>query len=171
MTEAVSGAGVQRVADDLVAHLAGAGRSVATAESLTGGLLGATITDVPGSSRVFRGGVVAYASDVKQSLLGVPADLVAAHGVVSGECAEAMARAVRDLLSATYGVATTGVAGPDPQEGHPAGTVWIAVAADGWAQARRLALTGSRAEVREQTCAAAIALVSDVLRREVPGLG
>jgi len=167
MTEDASGAGAR----GLVELLTAAGRSVATAESLTGGLLGAAITDVPGSSRVYRGGVVAYPSDVKQSLLGVPSDLVAAHGVVSGECAEAMARGVRDLLAASYGVATTGVAGPDPQEGHPAGTVWIAVAGSGTTEARLLELGGGRAEVRRATCGAAIDLLTDILHREVPGLG
>ena len=167
MTEDVPGAG----AGSLVASLAALDRSLATAESLTGGLLGAAITDVPGSSRVYRGGVVAYATEVKESVLGVPSDVVSAHGVVSRACAEAMARGVRDLLGASYGVATTGVAGPDRQEGHPAGTVWIAVAGPGVADARLLTLSGGRTEVRAATCAAAIRLIQDILRREVPGLG
>jgi nicotinamide-nucleotide amidase len=156
---------------ELVSALAAADRTVATAESLTGGLLGGAITDVPGASRVYRGGVVAYATAVKQSVLGVSEDLVAAHGVVSGECAGAMARGVRDLLTASYGVATTGVAGPDPQEGHAAGTVWIAVAGPGTTATRLLALSGDRAAVRAQTCAAAVDLLSDVLQREVLTLG
>ena len=167
MTEDMPGAG----AGSLVASLGALGRSVATAESLTGGLLGAAITDVPGSSRVYRGGVVAYATVVKESLLGVPGDVIARHGVVSRECAEAMARGVRDLLGASYGVATTGVAGPGPQDGLPAGTVWIAVVGPGVADARLLTLSGGRAEVRTATCAAAIRLNQDILRREVPGLG
>jgi nicotinamide-nucleotide amidase len=167
MTKDPAGAG----ADSLVEALAAHGRSIATAESLTGGLLGAGITDVPGASRVYRGGVVAYATEVKQSVLGVPADLVATHGVVSAPCAEAMARGARDLLGASYGVATTGVAGPDPQDGHRVGTVWIAVAGPVDVESRLLALPGGRAEVRARTCAAAIALVEEILRREVPGLG
>ena len=180
MTQDGSGAGAGEqgtepaTAHALVARLTAAGATVATAESLTGGLLGAALTDVPGSSRVYLGGVVAYATEVKQSLLGVPADLVAAHGVVSRECAEAMARGVRELLSATYGVATTGVAGPGPQDGLPAGTVWIAVSGpDGGSRgvARRLELGGDRAAVRVQTCAAAIELVEGVLLREATGLG
>ena len=158
-------------AGELVHRLATAGLTVATAESLTGGLLGATLTDVPGASRVFLGGVVAYATAVKQELLGVPEDLLAAHGAVSAECAGAMASGVRDLLGASYGVSTTGVAGPDPQEGHPAGTVWIAVAGAGTPATRLLHLTGDRARVRRHTCSAAISLIDDVLRREVPRLG
>lgn len=157
--------------DGLLERLAGAARTVATAESLTGGLLGARITDVPGSSRVYRGGVVAYASDVKQSVLGVPDEVVAEHGVVSEPCARAMAEGVRDLLQASYGVATTGVAGPDEQEGHPAGTVWIAVAGPRGTHARLLALPGGRRQVREATCDGAVALLADGLRREEPGLG
>jgi PncC family amidohydrolase len=158
-------------ATDLVARLVSAGLTVATAESLTGGMLGALITGVPGSSVAYRGGVVAYATEVKQQLLGVPADLVATHGVVSRECAEAMATGVRGLLGASYGVATTGVAGPGPQDGHGAGTVWVAVAGEEGVDARLLALPGSRDDVRRGTCAAVIELLEDVLPREVPGLG
>ncbi|MDO9354446.1 MAG: nicotinamide-nucleotide amidohydrolase family protein, partial [Solirubrobacteraceae bacterium] len=97
--------------------------TLATAESLTGGRVAASLTAVPGASEVFRGGVVAYASDVKVDVLGVPADVVATVGVVSAACAEAMARGVRSLTGASYAVATTGVAGPGEQEGKPPGTV------------------------------------------------
>ena len=157
--------------EDLLERCATTHRTLATAESLTGGMLGARITDVPGSSRAYRGGVVSYATDVKVAVLGVPEGLVAEHGVVSEACARAMAQGVRGLLEASYGVATTGVAGPDEQEGHPAGTVWIAVAGPGGTQARRLALAGDRRAVREATCAEAISLLADVLQREEPGLG
>jgi PncC family amidohydrolase len=157
--------------EDLLERCAATHRTLATAESLTGGMLGARITDVSGSSRAYRGGVVSYATDVKVSLLGVPEGLVAEHGVVSEACARAMAEGVRGLLEASYGVATTGVAGPDEQEGHPAGTVWIAVAGPGGTHARRLALAGDRREVREGTCTEAVALLADVLEREEPGLG
>ena len=98
--------------------LAGRGETLATAESLTGGQLSARLTDVPGASRCFVGGVVSYATRVKVSLLGVPAEVVEEYGVVSEECAAAMAHGVRDRLAATYGLATTGVAGPDSQEGQ-----------------------------------------------------
>ncbi|MGH3376767.1 MAG: CinA family nicotinamide mononucleotide deamidase-related protein [Actinoallomurus sp.] len=115
---------------DTVVHrlLAERGATVAVAESLTGGLLGAELTAMPGSSATFAGGVVAYATPLKHSLLGVPADLLAEHGAVHPDVAAAMARGVRERLGATYGLAVTGVAGPEPQDGHPVGTVHIAVA-------------------------------------------
>lgn len=161
---------------ELLDRLAEARLSVATAESLTGGLLASRITDVPGASRVFRGGVVAYASEIKVSVLGVPAEVVERHGVVSEECASAMAAGVRDLLEASFGISTTGVAGPDLQEGHPPGTVWIAVAGPDGVSARRLDLGGSREEIRAATCLEAVSLLASnvrrggILRREEPGL-
>ncbi|RYC10769.1 CinA family protein [Nocardioides zhouii] len=155
-----------RVLDALVAR----GETVATAESLTGGLLSSLLTDVPGASRSFVGGVVSYATRVKVSVLDVPPDLVERHGVVSEECAVAMARGVRGRLDATWGVATTGVAGPDMQDGQPVGTVWVAVAEPDHVAARLLALTGDRRAIREATCEAALSLLQDLLREE-PGLG
>jgi nicotinamide-nucleotide amidase len=121
------------VALDRVVHrlLAERGATVAVAESLTGGLLGAELTGMPGSSATFLGGVVAYATHLKHSLLGVPAELLAAHGAVHPEVATAMAAGVRERLGATYGLAVTGVAGPDPQDGQPVGTVHVAVADTG----------------------------------------
>lgn len=158
--------------------LAERGESLATAESLTGGLLSATLTDVPGASRSLVGGVVSYATRIKESLLGVPATVVAEHGVVSGECAEAMALGVRARLRTTWGLATTGVAGPDVQEGKPVGEVWIAVAGPSGAAVRRLALSGDRRTIREQSCREVLALLTEVLEgepaipaREEPGLG
>jgi PncC family amidohydrolase len=102
--------------------------TLATAESLTGGNVGAQITSVPGASDYFLGGVIAYAPFIKAKLLSVPEEVIAKHGVVSQETATAMAVGVRDLFGASFGVATTGVAGPDSLEGHPAGTVCLAVA-------------------------------------------
>lgn len=116
------------VAGHLVALLADAGRTVAVAESLTGGGVLDALVAVPGASACLRGGVVAYATDLKASLLGVPADLLAAGGPVQAEVARAMARGVRDRLGADYGLATTGVAGPDPQDGRPPGEWYVAVA-------------------------------------------
>ena len=109
-------------ADSLVLRLAERGQTVATAESLTGGLLAATITSVPGASAVYVGGVVSYAASVKQDLLDVPAEVVTAHGTVSAECARAMAAGARHRTGADWAMATTGVAGPDPLEGHPVGS-------------------------------------------------
>ncbi len=158
--------------------LAGRGETLATAESLTGGLLSATLTDVPGASRSFVGGVVSYATRVKESLLGVPAEVVAGHGVVSGECAAAMATGVRVALDTTWGLATTGVAGPDSQEGKPVGTVWVAVAGPAGVAVRRLALSGDRRSIREGSCREVLGLLAAVLdddrsipAREEPGLG
>lgn len=107
--------------------LAERGATVAVAESLTGGLLGGELTEMAGSSATFAGGVTAYATPLKH-LLGVPEDLLAAHGPVHADVAAAMARGVRELLGASYGLAVTGVAGPEPQDGHPVGTVHVAVA-------------------------------------------
>jgi nicotinamide-nucleotide amidase len=132
------------------------GLTLATAESLTGGLLGALVTAVPGSSAVYRGGVVAYATDLKHDLLGVDGDLLERVGAVDADVAVAMARGVRERLRADVGVATTGVAGPGPQDGHPAGTVWVALAtpARAWAvdAGVRSASGADRAAVRAATC-------------------
>jgi nicotinamide-nucleotide amidase len=140
----------------LVARLAAAGQTLAVAESLTGGLLCATLVEVPGVSAVLRGGVVAYATDLKAELLGVDADLLAEHGPVHGSVALAMADGVRQRLGATWGVATTGVAGPDPQDGQPPGTAFIAVTdAEQW-EVQRLQLDGDRDQVRRAVVAAAL---------------
>lgn len=138
-------------ATDAVAALRGVGATVATAESLTGGLVCATLVAVPGASDVVRGGVVAYAPVLKTELLGVDADLIATHGTVDATVAAQMATGVKDRLGATYGLATTGVAGPDPSEGKPAGTVHIAVAGPAGVETRLLSLSGDRASIRAGT--------------------
>ena len=137
------------------------GATVATAESLTGGLVAGALTEVPGSSAVVRGGVVAYAAEVKRDVLGVAADLLDRHGTVSPECAVAMAEGVRTLLGADWGVATTGVAGPGTSEGHPVGTVHVAVAGEHGGARSALHLHGSRTEVRAATVLAALALLEE----------
>lgn len=118
--------------------------SLAVAESLTGGLLGARITDIPGASDVFRGGVVAYSSELKHGLLAVPPG-----PVVSETTATHMATGVRRLLKADVGLATTGVAGPSEQEGQPVGTVYVALAVGEHVEARRLQLGGNRQQIRQ----------------------
>jgi nicotinamide-nucleotide amidase len=138
-------------------------QSVATAESLTGGRLGMLLTETPGSSATYTGGVVAYATRLKVDLLGVPADVVERHGVVSPECALSMARGVRDLTGATYGLSTTGVAGPDRQEDKPAGTVFVGVVGPEAATALALELVGNRGEVREATCREALSALRAIL--------
>jgi PncC family amidohydrolase len=157
-------------ADDLLAELRRRGATLATAESLTGGRLAARITGVAGASRSFVGGVVAYATDVKQQVLGVPADLVARHGVVSAECARAMAEGARIVLGATYAVSTTGVAGPERQEGKPVGTVFVGVAGPEGTSVTALELVGDRDAVQERTCREALAALGAELRREEPRL-
>jgi nicotinamide-nucleotide amidase len=141
--------------------------TVATAESLTGGLVAAALTTVPGSSAVVRGGVVAYATELKAALLGVPSDLLERHGAVHGAVAEAMAEGARDRLGASTGVATTGVAGPDPAEGKPVGTVFVAVAGPGGLASRQLALTGGRDEIRAATVASVLGLLISALQEHV----
>ncbi len=157
-------------AQALLERLAGREETLATAESLTGGRLASVITAVPGASRAYVGGVVAYATAVKQDLLEVPPGLVERHGVVSPECARAMAEGARRRFGATYAVSTTGVAGPDSQEGHPVGTVFVGIAGPGGATAVALELTGNRASIQDRTCVEALAAVADVLPREEPGL-
>ena len=148
-------------------QLAERGATVAVAESLTGGLLGATLTSTPGSSATFRGGLLVYATDLKETLCGVPGPLLDAEGAVSAEVAAAMAAGVRDRTGATYGVALTGVAGPDLQEGHPAGTVFVAVAGPSGGQVRSLRLPGGRDEVRDGAVDAALDMLRDVVSADV----
>lgn len=135
------------------------GATVATAESLTGGLVCAALVSVPGASDVVRGGVVAYAPDIKTGLLGVDAALVSARGTVDAQVAEAMAERARLTCGATYGLSTTGVAGPDPSEGKPAGTVHVAVAGPHGVQSRLLDLPGERPDVRHGAVAAVLSLL------------
>ncbi len=144
MTESVDAA-------RLIALLRERGLTVAVAESLTGGLVVAELIGVPGASAVVRGGVVAYATELKAQLLDVDERLLAASGPVDPEVAAQMALGVRSRLGADVGLATTGVAGPDPQDGHPVGEVWIAVAVGDSVTTRRLELGGDRAAIRRGT--------------------
>jgi PncC family amidohydrolase len=138
------------------AALVAGGLSVAVAESCTGGLLGAAITALPGSSRYLRGGVVAYANDVKTDLLDVPAGLIEAQGAVSEAVALAMASGVRRRLGADLGLAITGVAGPGAEGAKPAGLIWVAAAGHG-DEGRALRLEGDHG--REANRAAAVRAV------------
>ncbi|WP_407288091.1 CinA family protein [Streptomyces sp. BP-8] len=140
--------------------LAGCGQSLAVAESLTGGLVAGALTAVPGASRALRGSVTAYATEVKRDVLGVDGALLAARGAVDAEVAGQMADGVRRVLAADWGIATTGVAGPDPQDGQPVGTVFVAVRGpDGVGTVRRLALSGDRDRIRRDTIDAVLALL------------
>lgn len=132
----------------LVEALDAAGQTMATAESLTAGLLAATVAGVPGASAVLRGGVVVYATDLKHVLGGVDVDELAANGPVAAATAETMAVAVRERCAADWGVSLTGVAGPDDQDGQPVGTVYLGIAGPAGVEAIRLALAGDRWAIR-----------------------
>jgi nicotinamide-nucleotide amidase len=141
--------------------------TIAVAESLTGGLLGGALTDLAGSSATFRGGVIPYATELKAGLLGVEPALLGRHGAVHPEVAAAMARGVASRLQATYGLATTGVAGPGAADGRAPGEVHVAfagpdVGADG-ASVRSLHLDGGRADVRREAVRQALALAAEEL--------
>ncbi len=147
----------------LVANLLDRGLTIATGESLTAGLVASTLAEVPGCSAVLRGAVVAYHADIKHDLLAV-SQTALGHGVVSREVAVEMARGAAQVLGADVGVGTTGVAGPDPHDGQPAGSVWIAVCVPGVERAEHLVIDGDRMLVRSQTVEACFELVAAVLR-------
>lgn len=157
-------------AAELLSLLVRHGATLAVAESLTGGLIGATLTEVPGASAAFVGGVISYSTDLKERLLGVPADLLAREGAVHPRVAAAMARGVRELTGATYGLAVTGVAGPEPQDGKPVGTVHIAIGGpDGRVWHKDLRLSGSREQIRVKTVNEAVDLGVGVVEANIRG--
>ncbi|HWG02003.1 MAG TPA: nicotinamide-nucleotide amidohydrolase family protein [Trebonia sp.] len=162
----VAGAAARELAIEILGMLRASGQTVATAESLTGGLVAAAFTDVPGSSEAFRGGVVAYATELKAHLLGVDRVMLDKHGPVYGPVAAAMAKGVRERLGATIGVSTTGVAGPGVSAGFPAGTVHVAVSLADDTVVRTMALTGNRDEVRRLTVERVLGLLLGRLREE-----
>jgi len=155
-------------AHEIIRAFTAAGQTIATAESLTGGLLCAALTHVPGASAVVRGGVVAYATDVKRDVLDVDDALLAASGAVDPDVAAAMAQGACAMLGADVGVSTTGVAGPDPQDGKPVGTVFIALAdAERILQVVELSLEGTREEIRVATTKKALELLAEYARVEL----
>ncbi|NYD42175.1 CinA family protein [Nocardioides panaciterrulae] len=151
--------------------LRAAAHTVATAESLTGGRLAVHFTTVPGSSETYLGGVVTYATEVKAAMLDVPGELIEEHGVVSAECAKAMATGVRVLTGASFGVSTTGVAGPTEQEGKEPGTVFVGISGPGILEAVDLHLEGGREEIQDQTCDRALEALAAILAAEETPLG
>jgi nicotinamide-nucleotide amidase len=161
----MSAAGASRGPSEVHALLRARGQTVAVAESVTGGLLCARLTDTPGASATFRGGLVVYATELKAALAGVPAPLLDAEGPVSAEVAAALAGGVRDRLAADYGLAVTGVAGPEAQAGVPVGTVFVGLATPDGGQVRQLGLAGEREDIRAATVDAAITLLRDWLVR------
>jgi nicotinamide-nucleotide amidase len=153
------------LAERIVAELTRRGERVAVAESLTGGLLTSALVDVPGASAVVSGGVVAYATPLKSQVLGVDAALLAERGAIDAEVARQLAAGVRERLAidgraADHALATTGAAGPEPQDGHAPGTVWIGYADAAGATAELLQLAGGRDAIRHATVDAALALLA-----------
>ncbi|WP_042374107.1 CinA family protein [Streptacidiphilus neutrinimicus] len=161
-------------AESALAELVGADATLAVAESLTGGLLAAEFVAVPGASKAFRGSVTAYATELKGSVLGVDPELLAARGAVDPQVAAQMARGVRVLMGADFGLATTGVAGPDPQDGQPVGTVFVAVSytsrdGEGGESVSALRLSGDRATIRRKAVSAAVELLLSALEGKPVG--
>ena len=144
------------IAHEAVAALKDRGLTVCTCESLTGGLICATLVDVPGASKVVRGGLITYQTDTKTLLANVEAALIEKHGVVSAEVAAAMAVGARTRLQADIAVSATGMASPGEPHEPPAGTVFVGIASDRGVRVMPLQLTGSREEIRRATAEAAI---------------
>lgn len=162
-------------AEAVIAAARRSGQRIAVAESLTGGWLCSALVAVPGASTVVLGGVVAYATPLKAALLAVDPELLAQRGPVDPEVAEQMARGVREACAvdgreAEIGIATTGVAGPDPdpQTGQPAGTVWLGLSSAAGERAVRLRLHGDRHAIREAAVRAGVEALGELLRRD-PG--
>ncbi|MFJ4786838.1 CinA family protein [Streptomyces sp. NPDC088794] len=164
-------------AADVVRLLTVKGWTLAVAESLTGGLVAADITSVPGASKAFRGSVTAYATELKHDVLGVDAALLAQRGAVDPQVAAQMAAGVRKALGADWGIATTGVAGPQPQDGKPVGTVFVAVdgpftvhsGSAGGGKVEALRLNGDREEIRRESVRSVLALLLAELVSEHTG--
>jgi nicotinamide-nucleotide amidase len=155
---------VSRRATEVVEALRERGLTIAVAESLTGGMVAADLVSVPGASTVFVGGVIAYATRLKAELLGVDPELLAREGAIHPLVAEQMATGVRAATGADVGLATTGAAGPDPQDGHKPGDVWIGLSTAGGATSTRLNLSGDRATIRQGTVEAGLTLVLGLVR-------
>ena len=153
-----------RLGEALLEH----GWKLATAESSTGGLIGHVITLVPGASRYYVGGVISYSTRLKETLAGVDSGVLATSGPVAGRTTAEMATGVARRCTADWGVATTGVAGPEPQDGHPVGEVYVAAAhpASDRVEVRGLRLTGDRPAIREAAAAQALDLLATCLDLE-----
>ncbi len=172
MTPGAGAAGEARaLAATVIARLRELDLSVGTAESLTGGLVCGALTTVPGASAVVRGGVVAYASEVKADVLGVDRGLLAREGAVCEPVAAQLADGVRQVLGCAVGVSTTGVAGPEPADGRPVGTVFVGASGPWGIQVEALALTGDREEIRAASVLAVLRLLARALENLRDGVG
>lgn len=152
-------------AEHIVKQLKQRNLTLATAESLTAGMLSSTIADISGASAVLQGGVIAYSNTVKHQLLGVSADTLTVKGAVEADTAKQMAQGAREQLGTDIGVATTGVAGPEPSEGKAVGTVFIALASADETAAKLLRLEGDRTTIRKLTVAASLKLMAEWLEQ------
>lgn len=154
---------LEAAAEQLVGVAKANGVSLATAESLTGGMLGELICTIPGASAVYLGGVISYASSVKAGVLGVDRELLAERGAVDPDVAAQMAAGTTRVCAADAGVATTGVAGPEPCDGKPVGTVYLAVTLAGNTEVLGKHYTGGRAEIRAQASLDALNLLTRLI--------
>jgi nicotinamide-nucleotide amidase len=153
------------VAASILAELKRRDQTLASAESVTGGMIGARLTDIPGASDSYVGGVISYATRLKATLAGVDGSTLAELGPVAASTAAEMARGVAAKCGTDWGIATTGVAGPESQDGHPVGQVFVAVShqADDMLLVKELALQGDRAAIRRQAASDALGLLADAL--------
>ena len=154
------------LASEVVDALRARGETVSTAESLTGGSLSSAIVSITGASDVFIGGLTAYQDEIKISHLGVDPEVLNEHTSVSEQVAVEMARGAMKTFGTTWAIATTGVAGPNPLDGHPVGAVWVAIQGP-VCQSIELSLSGERESVRNAATASAIATFARILRHRV----
>jgi PncC family amidohydrolase len=154
----------------IIGELVRRGQTLAVAESVTGGAIADAIVSVPGASRAFLAGIVAYANEVKQSALGVPAATLAAHGAVSEATAIAMAEGAKRAFGTDFALATTGIAGPDGgSDEKPVGLVWFALAGpDGTTETHRLTFPGQRSDIRDRATMTAQSILWRRLERDLP---
>ncbi|MFC9517303.1 CinA family protein [Nocardiaceae bacterium NPDC056970] len=152
-------------AHELVEALVRRGQTLATAESLTAGLLAATVAGVPGASAVLRGGLIVYATDLKGSLAGVDSAVLASDGPVAASTAAQLAEGARERCAADWGIGLTGVAGPDPQDGHAPGTVFLGLSGPDGTEVTALQLSGERWEIRFGSVRLAVSSLLDRLAR------
>lgn len=142
---------------------------MATAESCTGGLISSTLTDVPGSSLWFAGGVVAYSNTTKIEVLGVPEEIILAHGAVSRPCVEAMVQGIATLLHVPVALAVSGIAGPEGGTAtKPVGTVWLAWTLTGQNWSRKFLFDGDRLSIKKQSTLAALLTLLDIIKNGAP---
>ncbi|WP_144674017.1 CinA family protein [Arthrobacter sp. U41] len=154
---------LHHLAEEAVTEAIRRGLTVATAESLTAGMVAAVLADTPGASGMLQGGVVSYQNTVKAEVLGVSRELLDSVGAVDGRVAEAMAEGARRVCAADVGVSTTGVAGPEPHGGKDVGSVYIGVATAGGTTSFGYSFEGNRPEIRGQACAAALERLLEAL--------